>query len=499
MTTVSDDTVLDAVRPGATHDLLVELADAVAPADLVTSPDDVESYRSDLTGTSAAHPPVAVVVPRTVEQVRAIARAATRHRVPVVVRGAGTGLSGAAAAPAGGIVLSTAGLADIRIDAHDHVAIVGPGAVTDHVDAAARAHGLMYAPDPASSAWSTIGGNIATNAGGLRCVKYGVTRDAVLSLDVVLADGRLVHTGHRPVKGVTGYDLTSLLVGSEGTLGIIVGATLRLVPAPLLVRTLVVSVPDLRDAGRAVEVVTGSGVRPSCVELLDRASLENIDTHSGTDLVERHGDGLVIVQTDGVGASAEIDVLGAALAAAGLSARVLDEEEGAWYYELRRSGRGYSGQHWSVGEDIAVPRSRLVEILATIHEIGQRHGLAVQAVAHAGDGNLHPGFSTPRLDGEVAPPAQLAIAADELIRAALAMGGTISGEHGIGSLKRGWLVDELGREQIELQRAVKRAFDPLDLLAPDGFLGVDDPHPSLPGAVPEAVSPHDTESEAAHD
>ncbi|KAA9106373.1 FAD-binding oxidoreductase [Microbacterium rhizomatis] len=495
--TIVDDTALDDGAVIAPHELLADLAAALDPADILTEPDAIDSYRSDLTRTLAAAPPFAVVTPRSIEQVQAIARAATRHRVPLVVRGAGTGLSGAATAPAGGIVLSTAGLTGIRIDVDDHVAVVGPGAITDHVDAAARAHGLMYAPDPASSAWSTIGGNIATNAGGLRCVKYGVTRDAVLGLDVVLADGRRVQTGHRSVKGVTGYDLTSLLVGSEGTLGIIVGATLRLVPAPLHVRTLVVSVPSLREAGRAVGVVTGSGVRPSCVELLDRASLENIDTHSGTDLVARHGDGLVLVQTDGPGASVEIDLLGDALAAAGLTVRVLDDAAGAWYYELRRTGRGYSGDDWSIGEDIAVPRSKLVDILATIQDIATRHDLAVQAVAHAGDGNLHPGFSTPRRGGETRPPARLAIAADELIRAALAMGGTISGEHGIGSLKRGWLEHELGATQIELQREVKRAFDPLDLLAPDGFLGIHDDDPTLPGAVPESASAHAAGAETA--
>ncbi|MET0813393.1 MAG: FAD-linked oxidase C-terminal domain-containing protein [Microbacterium sp.] len=476
------------IAPTQRSALLADLAESVAADDLLTSPEDTGPYRSDLTRTTAAAPPAAVVIPRTIAQVQAIARTASRHGVPLVVRGAGTGLSGAATAPAGGIVLSTAGLADIRIDPDDQVAVVGPGAVTDHVDAAARAHGLMYAPDPASSAWSTIGGNIATNAGGLRCVKYGVTRDAVLALDIVLVDGTLLRTGHRSVKGVTGYDLTSLIVGSEGTLGIVVAATLRLVPAPRDVRTLVISVPDLRDAGRAVAVVTGSGVRPSCVELLDRASLENIDTHSGTDLVDRHGDGLVLVQTDGPGAGAEMDVLRDALTAADLPARVLDEVEGAWYYELRRSGRGYRTDVWSIGEDIAVPRSRLVDILGEIQAIARRHDLAVQAVAHAGDGNLHPGFSTPRREGETSAPPRLAQAADELITAALSMGGTISGEHGIGSLKRGWLADELGPRQIELQRAVKRVFDPQGLLAPDGFLAEDaGPHPH-PGIVPEQHS-----------
>jgi len=450
--------------------VVAALASTLDPADVLTDVSALRPFRTDLAGAVVGPAPLVAVIPRTVDQVQAVARIATAHRVPLVVRGAGTGLSGGATAPAGGIVLSTAGLAHIRIDPDDQVAEVGPGAITDQVDAAAREHGLMYAPDPASSQWSTIGGNIATNAGGLRCVKYGVTRDAVLALDVVLIDGRLIRTGHRSVKGVTGYDLTALIVGSEGTLGIVVGATLRLLPAPERVRTLVVSLPRLRDAGRAIEIVTGSGIRPSCVELLDRASLENIDAHSGTGLVEAHGEGLLLVQTDGAGADAEIAVLDARLGSAGISSRVLDDLEGERYYELRRTGRGFDADAWSIGEDIAVPRSRLVDILVEIESIAERHGLSVQAVAHAGDGNLHPGFSTPRRDGETEPPASLALAADELVRAALAMGGTISGEHGIGSLKRDWLVDELGSAQVDIQRGIKRVLDPHGLLAPDSFL-----------------------------
>jgi glycolate oxidase len=467
-----------AIRPATPSELVAALREHLAETDVLTTPDDVEPYRSDTTGLRAARPPAAVVVPRTVDQVRAVARVASAHRVPLVVRGAGTGLSGGATAPAGGIVLSTEGLGGIRIDPDDQVAVVGPGAITDHVDVAAREHGLMYAPDPASSQTSTIGGNIATNAGGLRCVKYGVTRESVLALDVVLADGRLLRTGHRSVKGVTGYDLVSLIVGSEGTLGIVVGATLRLLPAPTVVRTLVASVPSLPDAGRAVGVVTGSGVRPSTVELINRATLENIDAHSGTDLVQRHGGGLVLVRTDGPGADAEIEALAGALSAAGLHAQVLDDAEGERYYELRRTGRGPRDDMWSVGEDVAVPRSALVPVLEAIEEIGRRFDVEVSAVAHAGDGNLHPGLSVARLPGETEPPARLGQAADALVRAALAHGGTLSGEHGVGSAKRQWLEDELGSEQLALQRAIKAVLDPAGILAPDGFLAQEVAGPS---------------------
>ena len=472
---VAEDLVRAAAEPpGATRGgraaVVAALRAELQPTDVLVEPGEIEPYLTDVTGELPPEPPAAVVIPRSVAQVQAVARIATRLRVPLVTRGRGTGLSGGAVAEPGGIVLSTHALATIEIDAADQVAVVGPGAITADVDAAARAHGLMYAPDPASSHLSSIGGNIATNAGGLRCVKYGVTRDAVLGLQVVLADGRALRTGHRTVKGVTGLDLTGLFVGSEGTLGIVVSATLRLLPAPVHERTLVVSSDNLAQAARAVELVTGSGVRPSCVELLDRATLENIDANRGTDLAERHGQALLLVRTDGFGADAEIAHLHASLQAAGLAVELLEDSEGERYAELRRSGRGRLTGRWVVGEDVAVPRGKLVAMLTALTEIGTRHGIDVAAVAHAGDGNLHPALSTPRADGQDGPPAHLVSAADELVRTALALGGTISGEHGVGRAKRAWLADELGEDQIALQRAIKAVLDPDGLLNPHGFL-----------------------------
>ncbi|HLS93091.1 MAG TPA: FAD-linked oxidase C-terminal domain-containing protein [Microbacterium sp.] len=456
--------ILDDLRGSLADDEILE----VSPALL-----------TDQTGVLPAGPVAAVVAPRSVAGVQQVARIATAHRAPLVVRGAGTGLSGGAVATAGGIVLSTERLDEVRIDADDQVAVVGPGAITDRIDRAARAHGLMYAPDPASSERSSIGGNVATGAGGLRCVKYGVTRDAVLALDVVLADGELIHTGHRTVKGVTGLDLTALFVGSEGTLGIVVGATLRLVPAPLAERSLVVSAASLEEAGRAVAAVTSAGVRPSCVELLDRGTLENIDEHSGTRLAQTHGEALLLVRTDGAGADAELDRIVRALAREGLTADVLTDDEGARYAELRRTGRGPRAGMWKIGEDMAVPRSQLIPALEALREIGRTHDVRTEVVAHAGAGNLHPLLYTPRGDGETEPPRRLLDAADALVRRALALGGTLSGEHGIGRAKRPWLADELGPAQLELQRAIKRVFDPLGILAPDGFLSDDDAAPAL--------------------
>ena len=443
---------------------------AVLPEHAVDSdPAVLESYSTDWTGIRPATPAAALVRPSTVEEVQATLRVASALGIPVVVRGAGSGLAGGAAAVAGGIVLSTERLdAILEIHPGDEIAVVQPGVITADLDRAAGAHGLRYAPDPASSELSSIGGNIATNAGGLRCAKYGVTRESVLALDVVLADGTLLSIGHRSIKGVTGLDLVGLFVGSEGTLGVVVGATLRLRPLPVQTRTLVAFTDSLAIAGAAVEAIVLSGVQPSIVELLDEATLHNIDAHSGSDLAT-HGRALLLIQTDGYGADREAERLLEVTASAGAHARLVEGAEAARFVELRRTGRGPQPQLWSIGEDVAVPRSRLVEMIEAIEAIGARHGLLVSTVAHAGDGNLHPGLSIAKLPGESAPPAVLETAADELVRAALALGGTITGEHGVGLVKRQWLAAELGEPQLALQRSLKTTFDPLGIFSP-GFL-----------------------------
>ncbi|WP_322097301.1 FAD-binding oxidoreductase [Nakamurella alba] len=454
---------------------------AVLPSQVVSADDDVRAANAaDVTGHLPGGPPAVVVFPETVEQVQTTLRVAHRLRVPVAVRGRGTGLAGGAAAPDAGIVLSTVRLNRIvSIDAVDQLAVVEPGVVTADLDRAAAEHGLRYAPDPASSEWSSIGGNIATNAGGLHCVKYGVTRESVLELEVVLADGSLLRTGHRTVKGVTGLDLVGLFVGSEGTLGVVVGAVVKLQPVPVATETLIAWADSTATAAAAVAAIMSSGGRPSVLELLDQATLQNIDGHSGTALAGQ-GDSLLLVQTDGWAADREADALLAVLAAAGADARKLSADEAETYVELRRSGRGPRPDLWTIGEDVAVPRSRLVEMIRTIEAIGQRHGLLVASVAHAGDGNLHPALSVAKRPGETAPPEVLRIAADELVRAALAVGGTISGEHGIGALKREWLADELGEPQLDLQRRIKAVFDPLGILSPDSFLAVTEERQLVP-------------------
>jgi glycolate oxidase len=403
---------------------------------------------------------------RTVADVQEVLRFATATRTPVVTRGAGTGLAGGAVAGEGSLVLDVSGLTrivDVRPD--DAVAVVEPGVLTADLDRAVRAYGLRYAPDPASAAISTIGGNIATNAGGLRCVKYGVTRDAVLALDVVLADGTLLHTGRATVKGVTGYDLTSLLVGSEGTLGVVVGATLRLTALPTQVATATAFFDDLDAAVSATLAVTRAGVRPSTLELIDRATLTAIDAAQGSDLAAR-GEAFVLVQTDGFAAEAELAVAAAELRRSGAEVTVTtDADEAERLLATRRLALPSIERLGRVLiEDIAVPRSQLAAAVRGVAEIAASTGVQIFTFAHAGDGNLHPIIAVRSED-----PAHLAAvdrAADAVFALALRLGGTVSGEHGVGLLKRGWLDAELGRRSRDLQHGIKAVFDPLNLLNP---------------------------------
>ena len=427
-------------------------------------------YCTDAAGLRPDAAPAAVVFPETVEQVQAVLRTATALRTPVITRGAGTGLSAAVIAPADGIILSTERLNQIlEIRPEDELAVVQPGVITAALDRAAGEFGLRYAPDPASAEMSTIGGNVAMNAGGLRCCKYGVTRESVLALDVVLADGTLMTVGHRTIKGVAGLDLTGLFVGSEGALGVVVSATVKLRPIPADTATMVAYADSLAAVGAAVQAITRSRVQPSAVELIDESSMISIDDNRGTKLASR-GKAMLLLQTDGHGATAEMDELEQVVAATGVTAERLYGEEAEYMVELRRSGRGSKKDFWRIGEDVAVPRSRLVEMIERIDAIGEQFGVEVGVVAHAGDGNLHVGLSIKMQPGQTEPPAPVHDAADAVVKAALELDGTISGEHGVGALKRQWLSMELGDAQVALQRSIKQVFDPLGILAPDSFL-----------------------------
>ena len=442
------------------------LAD-VLPADrFITDAEALRGYRHDRSGWAPEGQPSAVVFPESADEVAAVLRAAHAAKVPVVPRGAGTGLAGAATAVDGEIVLSTARLNRIvELSAEDEVAVVEPGVITADLDRAAAEYGLCYAPDPGSVDICTIGGNIATNAGGLRCAKYGVTRQSVLGLDVVLADGRRIETGGRTVKGVTGYDLTGLFVGSEGTLGVVVGATLRLLPRPTSTATVSAFFDAIETAASAVARVREHRVRPAIAELLDAAVLAAVDAAQGTDFSARGG-ALLLVQTDGAGAAAEADIVRRAIEPlASAVAITADPDEAA---ELLRARRLALPSLERLGrvliEDIAVPRSRLAEAVRAVTAIAEQHGVRVATLAHAADGNLHPIFVLDEPTGPVPEPVWAAAA--EVFQTALKLGGTLTGEHGVGLLKRQWVAEELGEQSVTLQRQIKQTLDPHGILNP---------------------------------
>ncbi|GIF22155.1 glycolate oxidase [Actinoplanes tereljensis] len=407
--------------------------------------------RLDRSGVEPDGTPSAVVFPRTAADVQAVLRGASATRTPVVPRGAGTALTGATTAGAGEIVLDLSRMnriLDLRPD--DGIAVAEPGVITADLDRAAAAAGLAYAPDPASVEISTIGGNIATNAGGLRCAKYGVTRDAVLGLDVVLADGRLISTGRATLKGVAGYDLTGLFVGSEGTLGVVVSATLRLRPLPAPTATIAATYPSLAAAADASVALTAARIQPVMAELLDAATLAALGLS---------GAALLIVQVDDDPAPAE-----AVLKPGAVELRSsTDPAEAATLLAARRQALpAIERLGRPLIEDIAVPRSRMADAIRSIEEIAHRHDVRICTLAHAGDGNLHPIIVTDR--DAIAPAAHRA--AEDIFALALDLGGTVTGEHGVGTLKRAWLARELGPDSHALQQQLKAVFDPLNILNP---------------------------------
>jgi len=450
-------------RTAAAADLLA----GVLQADrIATEPRVLAAHRHDRSGWEPAGLPGAVVFPHNADEVAAVLRTAHAAGIPVVPRGAGTGLSGAATAVDGEIVLSTARLDRIlELNPDDEIAVVQPGVITAELDRAAADHGLCYPPDPGSVEISTIGGNIATNAGGLRCAKYGVTRESVLGLEVVLADGTRIHTGRRTVKGVTGYDLTGLFVGSEGTLGVVVGAVVRLLPRPVSTATLAAYFEDVDRAAAAVARIREQRLRPAIAELLDSAALAAVDAAEGTDNSARGG-ALLLVQTDGAGAAAEARAVLAAVRpiAAEVALTQSPAEAAALLRARRRALPALERLGRVLIEDIAVPRSRIAEALTEVSRIAGCHGVRVATLAHAADGNLHPIFV---LDDAVGPvPDAVWAAAGEMFRTALRLGGTLTGEHGVGLLKRRWVAEELGEDALALHRRIKLAFDPRGILNP---------------------------------
>lgn len=440
-------------------------------AAVLTGVEVLRSASTDRSGWQGANP-AGVMRARDIADVQDLLSWAHRTRTPVVARGAGTGLAAGAVGVSGAIVLDLSGLDRIiELDVDEQLARVQPGVITADLDAAARGHGLMYAPDPGSVGISTIGGNIATNAGGLRGAKYGVTRDHVLALDVVLADGTLIRVGRDTIKGVTGYDLVGLFTGSEGTLGVVVGATLRLVPRPARTATAAAFFTDIVAAARGVTAITRSGARPAVLEILDGATLAAIDALEGTSLRDQ-GAALLVIQTDGFGAEEELAVVTSAIAPLVTDVRTASDAAAsdALLFARRRALPALEAIGRPLIEDIAVPRGRMADAVERIATIAREEGVRIFVFGHAGDGNLHPIIVTEPAQPEAPVPSEALRAAERIFALALELGGTITAEHGVGRLKKAWARRELGSDVHDLQVRLKELFDPRGILNPGSSL-----------------------------
>ena len=449
-------------------DLLDHLRAGLPDDAILTDPDVTASYANDMASFCEAGAPAVVVLPRTTAEVQHVMRTATALRVPVVPQGARTGLSGAANASEGCIVLSLTRMDRIlEISPVDRVAVVEPGVVNAVLSRAVAERGLYYPPDPSSWEQCTIGGNIGTGSGGLCCVKYGVTAEYVLGLEVVLADGRLMRTGRRTAKGVAGYDLTRLFVGSEGSLGIVVEATLALKPAPPVQLALAAEFPSSAAACEAVCAIMAGGHVPSLLELMDATTVRAVNdlTHMG---LPETTEALLLAAFDTHDPSADLRALGELCTAAGAT-QVVPAEDAAESELLLQARRMALPAMERVStatmiDDVCVPRSALGAMIDGVAAIAEKYDLTIGVCAHAGDGNTHPVVSFDAADADESRRARESF--DEIMALGLELGGTITGEHGVGVLKKEWLARELGPVGVEMQRGIKEVFDPLGILNP---------------------------------
>lgn len=455
------------------------LAAELSSGALVTDRDVIDSYSSDKALFCPVGTASALVRAADVDDVVAVMRFATAHRIPVVTQGARTGLSGAANATDGAILLNLAKLnAIVDIDAVNQTCRVQPGVINQDLKTALAEHGLSYPPDPGSVAISTIGGNVATNAGGMCCVKYGVTRDYVRGLTVVLADGTVTRLGRQTAKGVAGLDLAGLFVGSEGTLGVIVEITLGLKPLVSLPVTGVGIFPDMESAGHTVSEFMASGAAPSMLELMDGGTVGMINAYGDFGLPDGVG-ALLLVQSDAPGQAGvtELESFDAIATAQGADEVFFSDDpaDSEMLVAARRAVSPAMEKYVATiggGElidDVCVPRSRLGEFFARLDEIAAAHSVEVSTAGHAGDGNMHPSVLFDAHD-----PASVAEAKEtfaEIMQLGLDLGGTITGEHGVGYLKKDWLVRELDVGAQMLQSSIKSAVDPLGILNPGKMLG----------------------------
>jgi glycolate oxidase len=459
---------------GTVTDAFVDAVRARLPAlRLLTDEADRETYRRDETAYLPTGLPGAVALPTETAEVAALVRICGEFDVPIVPRGAGSGLSGGAAGIDGALTIAfTAMDRIVEIDPANLCVITQPGVINARLKAAVAEHGLFYAPDPASFEMCSIGGNLGTNAGGLCCVKYGQTRESVLGLEVVMADGSVIRTGGKNVKDVAGYSLTHLIVGSQGTLALITEATLRLRPAPPPRATLLAFFPSLAAAGDAVAGIAAAGLSPVTLELMDRFTIRAVDDMHELGL-DRDAAAMLMIESDLPTTAADDELARAETVCVGVGATTTVRSQTAAEADLLRQAR--RSAHWALEkigdvkmEDVGVPRSKVPDMLRAIETIAARHDVRIGTFGHAGDGNLHPDLVLERGDprGEAITKAVQA----DLYQAALDLGGTVTGEHGIGSARREWLEPQRGADAVRVMRSIKTALDPQGLLNPGRVL-----------------------------
>ncbi len=442
-----------------------DLKKIVGSANFTTSPEEMVAYSYDATQRESL--PWAVARPSSAREVSEILFLANKERFPVVPRGAGTGMSGGSVPARGGLVLSLERMNRIlEVDEENLIAVVEPGVITGDLQREVEKRGLFYPPDPASHDYCTIGGNVAECAGGLRAVKYGVTKDYVLGLEVVLPTGEIIKTGSRTLKSVAGYDITKLIVGSEGTLGIATTIILKLLPLPESVRTLSVLFDSIEDAAAAVSGIIAGRILPRALEFMDHAALRAVEKHLGED-ISGGAKAMLIVEVDGPSTSTEreservAEIVGKAGATRVNRAGNEAGRERLWMARRSLSPALYTIKPKKINEDIVVPRSRIPDILREIGEIAKRHDLLIVNFGHAGDGNIHTNIM---IDEGEAPKAEIAV--KEIFEAVLRMKGSISGEHGIGLSKAAYLPMELGPDALKTMKRIKDALDPNNILNP---------------------------------
>jgi glycolate oxidase len=455
------------IDSGRLSQLRGELEKALSARQVSVDPEQIENYSKD-ESNAGEFPPDLVVFPETTAQVSSIFRTCQRLGVPVTPCGARSGKSGGSLPVHRGVAMSLERMNQIKtISREDLIAIVEPGVITGELMKAVEAQGLFYPPDPNSLEFCTLGGNVAENAGGPRALKYGVTRDYVIGLEWVLPSGEVLKVGRRTIKGVAGYDLVGLFVGSEGTLGVATEITLQLIPLPRQVRTSLVLFRSVLDAATAISAVLAAGILPRTLELLDDVAIRAVEKQ--VPLFPPGTGAALIAEIDGNQEEAvlsELATLGEVCAAKGaietLVAQDHSQREKLWAARRVLSNSLKSLKRWKISEDIAVPRSRMVEVISTLKALGETMGLTIATYGHAGDGNLHANILYDRSDQQ--PAVQEAI--ERMLRLTVEVGGTITGEHGIGLSKRDFLPWEQSEKLIDLQKRLKDFFDPSGLLNP---------------------------------